>query len=92
MKNIRWTLHAREALRDREVPEEAAEQAVHEPEAVVVGRHGRSVMVRRYEDPVLERQMVVCVVVEEREAERVVVTVYKTSKLEKYFRGGGEEE
>jgi len=33
--------------------------------------------------------MVVCVVVEEREAERVVVTVYKTSKLEKYFAEAG---
>jgi hypothetical protein len=32
--------------------------------------------------------MVLCVVVENRGDERVVVTVYKSSKIEKYLTGG----
>jgi hypothetical protein len=44
--------------------------------------------VRRYEDDVLRQPMVLCVVVEDRPEETVVVTVYKSSKLEKYLVGG----
>lgn len=41
---------------------------------------------RRYRDRVLDQDMLLCVVTEETMEETVVVTVFKTSQLEKYLR------
>jgi hypothetical protein len=42
---------------------------------------------RRYFDPVLKREMLLRVVVEETIGETSVVTVYKTSRMDKYLKG-----
>ncbi len=42
---------------------------------------------RRYLDEVLEMEMLLRVIVEETDAEMVVVTLYKTSKFGKYETG-----
>ena len=47
----------------------------------------RRVCMRRYFDAPLGRPMLLRVVVEDAGSERVVVTVYKTSKLTKYLKG-----
>ena len=88
MKPLRWTPHALESLAEREIERAEAEQTVREPTTVTPGRGARSVRVRRYRDVALGRDMVLCVVVEERESETVVVTCYKTSKAAKYLQRG----
>lgn len=88
MKAVRWTAHAEGSLRDREIDRREAERALSSPDRRIASRGGREILVRRYDDGVLAQPMVVCVVVEERAGETVVVTVYKSSKIEKYLTGG----
>jgi hypothetical protein len=42
---------------------------------------------RRYFDHVLGHEMLLRVIVQDTEEETVVVTVYKTSQIEKYVKG-----
>ena len=44
-------------------------------------------MIRLYNDTKLHQEMALCVLIEEADAERVVVTLYKTSQLKKYLEG-----
>ena len=88
MKKIRWTLHALEALVEREIDRDEAEQAIHEPTATVPGHGNRAVLLRRYHDRPLGQEMLLCVVTEEQGDEVVIVTIYKTSRLAKRFKGG----
>lgn len=73
---------------DRPCRGKPAERALAGPDQRITSRGGRDVLVRRYADRALAQPMVVCVVVEERPEETVVVTVYKSSKVDKYAGGG----
>ena len=87
MKPIRWVPHALENLAAREIPRVEADKTLAAPEFVVPGEPPRSVVMRRYHDPILNQLMLMRIVVEDRPDEKVVVTVYKTSQIEKYLRG-----
>ena len=41
----------------------------------------------RYSDAKLQHEMALCVLIEETETERIVVTLYKTSQLKKDLEG-----
>jgi hypothetical protein len=84
MKPIRWTAHALKKAASREVGKTEAEQAVRQPDSVAPATPPRRIYMRRYFDAVLQAEMLLRVVVEESEAELAVVTLYKTSKLNKY--------
>ena len=84
MKPVRWTLHALDDLAARDISREDAERTMAEPDRVAEGRKPRVIYQRRYRDALLGEEMLLRVVVEETELERVVVTLYKTSKLNKY--------
>ncbi len=84
-KPTRWVAHALKNLLDREIPREQAEQALAQPERIGEGHRGRKVFMRSYFDERLGQQMLVRVVVEESDSERVVTTVYITSKIGKYM-------
>ena len=88
MKTVRWTLHALKNLADREIDREEAEKTVNGPALTVAGHGNRTVFLRKYHDRVLGQEMLLCVVTEQHGDEVVVVTVYKTSKIEKYLGGG----
>lgn len=87
MKAIRWTAHARDNVADRGIDRSEAEQAVTHPEMVRPGQPGRQVFMRRYFDKPLGQEMLLRVIIEETEAELVVVTAYKTSQVDKYLKG-----
>jgi hypothetical protein len=87
MKPIRFSLHARLNLRDREISEEEVERALQQPEFVTPGYANREIYMRRYQDGVLAQEMLLRVIVEETETERVIVTVHKTSQIERYLKG-----
>ena len=89
MKPLRWTSHALEALVDRGIDRVEAEQTVAAPERSVADPPLREVLMRRYFDVGLDRQMLLRVVVEDTPRERVVVTVYKTSQIARYLRRAG---
>jgi len=89
MKPVRWSPHAIDNLADREIDREAAEKTLANPEFVVPGQLPRLVLMRRYFDQVLQQEMLLRMIVEDTSAERIVITVYKTSQIAKYLKGLG---
>lgn len=85
MKPVRGTPHASEALIDRDIDRAEAEQTIAVPELTIINPPQRAVLMRRYFDARLEREMLLRVVVEEAPDERVVITLYKTSRIAKYL-------
>ncbi len=75
-------------LEEREIDRAEAERALAEPEQISPGQPPRQVLMRRYFDRLVQREMLLRIVVEETESERIVVTLYKTAQVEKYLRGG----
>jgi hypothetical protein len=86
LKPLRWTSHALAALAERGIDRAEAEQAVATPEHSVDDPTDRPILMRRYFDAGLDREMLLRVVVEDTLRERVVVTVYKTSRIAKYLK------
>ncbi len=86
-KPIRIAPHAAQNLQDREIPPGEVYRTIDQPEAVAPSYDRRRVYMRRYHDTILNQVMLLRVVVEESPRERVVVTVYKTSRIERYIKG-----
>ena len=86
MKPLRWTPRALAALVDRDIDQAEVEQTLAAPELAVIDPPRRAVMMRRYVDVRLGRQMLLRVVVEETPDERVVITAYKTSQIAKHLK------
>ncbi len=85
---IVFTRHALRQLEDRKVARALVEEALRNPDAVVLDSQGNPVAQKRYDDveegkPMLLR---VCFVVGADGTQRVI-TMYKTSKLAKYGQG-----
>jgi hypothetical protein len=85
VKPLRWTAHALAALVDRDIDQAEVDQTIASPELSIADPPRRAVLMRRYVDARLGRQMLLRVVIEETPDERVVVTVYKTSRIAKYL-------
>lgn len=73
-------------LSKREVEQEEADQTLMNPDDIQKAETSRTIYQRVYFDKVLGQEMLLRLVVEETEKERVVVTVYRTSRLDKYRR------
>jgi hypothetical protein len=86
LKPVRWSPHARLMLPKREVEQAEADQTLMNPDDIKPAETSRMIHQRVYFDKVLGQKMLLRLVVEETEDERVVVTVYKTSRLDKYRR------
>ncbi len=89
MTRARWTAHALESLRERAIDRGEADEALENPTRTITGHGRRTLFLRRYHDLMLDQQMVLCLVTEPRDDELLVITVFKTSKIEKYL-GGAE--
>jgi hypothetical protein len=89
LKPIRWTAHALDNLRDREIDRQEVEQTLLAPEIALPEQPPREIWMRRYFDTILQQEMLLRVVVEETPREIVVITVYKTSQIERYLKGVG---
>jgi len=87
MKVVRWSSHALRNLADREIEREQADRTLAAPEFVVPGEADRKVFMRRYYDTALQQAMLLRIILEETMAETVVVTIYKTSQIDKYTEG-----
>jgi len=86
LKPLRWSAHALKNLSDREIPRAEAEKTLADPEAVSPASSSRQFSMRRYFDERFQREMLVRALVGETAEERVVITVYITSKIGKYMR------
>lgn len=88
MKPLRRTTHALEALVDLGIDRAEVERTIAAPERSEAEPPRRAVLMRRYLDDRLGREMLLRVVVDETPTERVVVTLYKTSRIERYLTRG----
>jgi hypothetical protein len=86
MKPVRWTPYALKNLADREIDAQDAQRALVDPDFTRPTHLFRTMRARRYRDRILDQDMLLCLVIEETIEETVVVTVYKTSQLERYPR------
>jgi hypothetical protein len=86
VKPLRWTSHALAALVERDINQAEVGQAIAAPELSVIDPPRRVILMRRYFDVRLGREMLLRVVVEEMPDERVVITAYKTSQIAKYLK------
>ena len=71
---------------DRGIDQAEVEQTIAAPELSIIDPPQRAVLMRRYFDVLLGREMLLRAVVEETPDERVVITVYKTSQIAKYLK------
>jgi len=92
MKPIRWTAHAKKKARLRAIDRREAEVTVRHPARTSFGQPPRRITMRRYFDATLKVDMLLRVVVEEAPDELVIVTVYKTSRFQKYARENRHED
>jgi hypothetical protein len=90
VKPVRWTAHAEQARDERGIPLEVAERVLRSPESVEERGSGRKVIMGRFSDPILAKEMLLRIIVDETAAEVAVVTIYKTSQVSKYLAGGDQ--
>ncbi len=81
--NVRFTPHAIEECERRAIPMEVAQRVVDSPQQIVPNVEGRQAYQAKiaFDDKIY----LVRAIVEHTETELVVVTVYRTSKIEKYW-------
>lgn len=71
------------------VDREEAEKTLIDPEFIMPNQPQRSLVMRRYFDQVLQQEMLLIIVVEDTDRERVVVTLFKTSQFSRYLKETG---
>ncbi|MCX5893027.1 MAG: hypothetical protein NTW80_08670 [Deltaproteobacteria bacterium] len=76
-------------LVDREINREEAEKTLTDPEFIMPNQPQRSLLMRRYFDQILQQNMLLLIVVEDTDTERVAVTVFKTSQINRYLKEPG---
>jgi len=86
MKPVRWTPHALDNLAAREIDFQEAQQALLHLDWTRPAHLSRTIRLRRYPDRTLNQDMLLCGVTEETIEETVVVTVFKSSQLERPLR------
>lgn len=87
MKRIRWWPHARERLLERGIDEKLVQAALEQPDQIILlGR--RKIIHKRYHDLRRHKEYLLRIFIEEHTEEQVIRTVYRTSKISKYWREG----
>ena len=82
--------HARFEMARRQLSEEIVEAVVQNPQQAMKSGKGRIVCQRKYYDPAEGSEMLLRVICEERYDTFFVVTAYRTSKVDKYWKKGGQ--
>ncbi|MEN9231450.1 MAG: DUF4258 domain-containing protein [Thermostichus sp. DG02_5_bins_236] len=85
MKQINYTAHALEEMQRRGISQEQVEAAYLQPEQILPGRNQRMIYQSRMNFDG-DKHYLLRVFVDETTTPPVVVTVYRTSKIEKYWR------
>ena len=83
------TEHAQFEASRRNIPEELIKSAVETPQQKLSSRKGRVIVQNKYFDEVENKEMILRIVGTESAGEFKVITVYKTSKIDKYWKKGG---
>ena len=86
MKKIIWLPHARIRLLERGIREELVEKAVTDPDQVLIYSRNK-IFHKIYVDHLRNKKYLLRVITEDLMAETVIISVYRTSKIKKYWRG-----
>ena len=79
------TAHAEEQVRQRNIAKEIVLDTVENPQQRVLATGGRQVYQSQYFDRAEEKQMLLRVIVATQSEYLIVISVYKTSKIGKYW-------
>lgn len=77
--------HCEDRIKERGIDKELAKKTIFEPEQVI-SEGKRTIFHRRYKDKVRNKEYLLRVFVEKKGKETEVVSVYRTSKIQKYWR------
>ena len=83
--NILITEHADFEMQRRQIPLSLVQRVVEEPQQIVPSRKGRLIYQSRFFDEQEDKEMLLRVVLDIEGDDFWVVTVYKTSRIEKYW-------
>ena len=86
MKKISWHGHAKQRILERSIDPKIVLLAIKEPEQVFT-KNKFKVLHRRYYETAHRKHYLLRIFIEENPHEIVIYSVYKTSKINKYWRG-----
>lgn len=84
MSQIRFTAHALEEMQRRDITQTQVEAVISNPEQILSGQNQRTIYQSRM--ALGGKQYLLRVFVDENISPSVVITVYRTSKIQKYWR------
>ena len=82
------TGHARFEAERRGITEELINSVIQAPQQKLPSKKGRVILQSRYRDTIENKEMLLRIVVSETTDAFTVLTVYKTSRISKYWTGG----
>lgn len=85
------TKHARFEAQRRQIDLESVMQAIQNPQQKVLSRKNRIVYQDKYYDTIAGKEMLLRVIAEQSGDTLKVISVYKTSKIDKYWVMGRQE-
>ena len=81
--------HAKKQLRERNISEELVRKALSVPDEIIPTNEGRKVIHFHIQED--EKVYLLRIIAEQTGSDWLVITVYKTSKIDKYWRGEPNE-
>ncbi|VAX35624.1 hypothetical protein MNBD_UNCLBAC01-1930 [hydrothermal vent metagenome] len=85
MKQIEWQVHARQRLVERGINIHLIRKALLAPDQVIFHRR-QKIIHKRYYDMKREKEYLLRLFIEETSEKWIINSVYRTSKISKYWR------
>ena len=85
MKEIKWHSHARARLLERSIDLRLVHKALEHPDEVR-GIGAQKIIHKRYVDSQSNKEYLLRIFLEDRHGEWTILSVYRTSKIGKYWR------
>ncbi|MBU0693744.1 MAG: DUF4258 domain-containing protein [Candidatus Omnitrophica bacterium] len=84
-KELRFSSHCKDRIKERGIDEKMVRKSVFTPEQRI-SKGKRIILHKRYRDPGKNKEYLLRIFVEEKKEEIEIVSVYRTSKIQKYWR------
>lgn len=85
---LEFSGHALFEMSRRSISDRQVEEVVRKPQQELRSSKGRVILQNKYYDKIVEKEMILRVIGNRGSDSFKVVTVYKTSKVEKYWKEG----
>ncbi|MBU1125433.1 MAG: DUF4258 domain-containing protein [Candidatus Omnitrophica bacterium] len=85
VRSITWLRHARDRLAERGIDEAIVLEALKKPDQVIHSA-GQKIIHKAYRDSQSQKEYLLRIFVDEYAGTQVIRTVYRTSKISKYWR------